>query len=256
MAGSDFDNSFVKPATATDFTMPRHKAASLLVSASYRMKPGLVRIVGARRAMRACLNVAWLFKRFAFELAGEVYGPSFHNAALALSSDVLQRWIPKQGSVIDIGCGTGRWCRESAKYAKAVTGIDFSEISIATARARGPDNIEYIVGDVERQLGGRRFDVALMVHLLEHIDDPESLLRSVRGISGRLIIEVPDFESDVLNLVRHANGTRFDSDADHVREYTLDVLCQQLSRSGWQIVHSEQRGGSILAIAALSSAAE
>jgi hypothetical protein len=41
----------------------------------------------------------------------------------------------------------------------------------------------------------------------------------------------------------------FYSDADHVREYTVDILNSQLVRNGWQVVENRKRGGGVLAIA-------
>jgi Methyltransferase domain len=94
-----------------------------------------------------------------------------------------------------------------------------------------------------------QFDIALLIYVLEHIENPDSLLQAISLIAPTLIIEVPDFESDALNLVRQTLDSPYYSDADHIREYTLDILHQQLERNGWQIDYSERLKGSILAIA-------
>lgn len=207
-------------------------------------------MLGAKRVLRICLNSSWLLRQFAYELSGEMFGPSFHNASLALSEEVLRQWIPANGTVIDIGCGTGRWCRTAALYAQSVVGIDNDEAYMEVARSTSQEpNIEYIIGDFTTDLGDRTFDIGLLIHVIEHIDDVDTFLQALHRVASTLIIEVPDFESDSLNSVRHALGCPYYSDIDHVREYTLASLRRQLERNGWDIRYHEQRGGAILAIA-------
>ncbi|MGI9068135.1 MAG: class I SAM-dependent methyltransferase [Pyrinomonadaceae bacterium] len=230
--------------------MTRAKSSLGIVALSYRIKRLSQELLGGRRVLRVCLNASWLLRRFAFELSCEMFGESFQKSALALSGKVLREWIPSGGSVVDIGCGTGRWCREAARHARQVVGIDYDTSSIEAARSLSPEpNIEYIVGDVTRDLADRTFDVGLLVHVIEHIDDVDSFLQSLRKLIAILIVEVPDFEADALNLVRKELDCPYYSDGDHVREYTLTILRQQLERNGWAIRYSEHRGGAILAVA-------
>jgi hypothetical protein len=58
----------------------------------------------------------------------------------------------------------------------------------------------------------RSFDVGLLIHIIEHIDDPDFLLSSLQKLVNTLIVEVPDFESDSLNLVRLKLGSPYYSD--------------------------------------------
>lgn len=51
------------------------------------------------------------------------------------------------GPLLVLGCGTGRVCRGLAS-ARAVTGLDRSAPMIARARARGPENVRWVVGDM------------------------------------------------------------------------------------------------------------
>jgi hypothetical protein len=110
-------------------------------------------------------------------------------------------------------------------------------------------HIQYVVGDVTIDLSDSRFDVAMLVHVIEHIDDVDHLLTAIHKIAPILIIEVPDFEADPLNTARHTLGCPFYSDGDHLREYSLPMLRQQLERNGWSIQYQERRHASILAVA-------
>lgn len=237
-----------------DFEFRRDKPRIPLAAVTYRLARILRRIVGRDRLLRFAADEAWILRRIAFELAGEVYGESFQQHAMALSDDALGRWLPTGGSVLDLGCGTGRWSRASAPHAKRVVGIDFNRGLIERARAlTTSDRVSFVVGDITKplleQVGGERFDVALLIHVLEHIEDVGDLLTVLHDITATLLVEVPDAESDPVNTARRWMGAPFYSDEDHVREYTGAMLEDHLARNRWRIQHREQRGGAIVAVA-------
>jgi hypothetical protein len=88
-----------------------------------------------------------------------------------------------------------------------------------------------------------------VIHVLEHIEDSDRFLRELQNITAKAIIEVPDFESDPLNWVRWKVKTPFYSDADHVREYTEDILIGQLERAGWNVLETKKHGAALLVVA-------
>ena len=238
--------------SALQLTLPRAKPRSLLIGSGYRLAIVLRRLLGPRRALRLFLDAGWLLRRLAYETSSEIYGEAFHLACLGLSFDQLREIVPPGGTVLDVGCGTGRWCRTAAPIASTVVGIDYDAENIKKAKnLTSSKNVTYIVANATSELGqiigGRKFDVALLVHLIEHIDDPDALLASLRPIASTLVVEVPDFEADPLNRVRFRIGSRFYQDADHVREYTDIVLLDQLERNGWKTQKLVTRAGCILA---------
>jgi hypothetical protein len=91
--------------------------------------------------------------------------------------------------------------------------------------------------------------VALLSNVLEHVDDPDLLLRQVRRLAHTVIVQVPDFEADMVNRLRLKLGRPFYSDGDHVREYTVTMLRAHLERNGWTPRRIQQRGASIAAAA-------
>jgi SAM-dependent methyltransferase len=239
------------PSSAADITLPRSKPRAWVFSLACRAKALTILILGPNYLLRFCLNTSWLFKRFAWELTGEVFGDSFYEAAMGLSAEILQQFIPRGSSVIDIGCGTGRLCRFVANYADQVVGIDFNQSSIEIAKdLSNEEKIKYFCGDITQVLEIEcGFDVALLSHVLEHIEDPESLLISISKIASTLLVEVPDFEEDSLNIVRRELNCPYYSDADHVREYTLPILVDQIKKSGWILEYCERKKGSIVVFA-------
>jgi SAM-dependent methyltransferase len=203
--------------------------------------------------LRVCLFASWLLRRLAFELSFCVSGDTFRSVSGAMSEAVLASCIPPGGTVLDIGCGMGHWSRVATKYARRVVGIDYDPAVLRRARSLGVrtehERIEYLLADVNTALPDGPFDLVLALHVIEHIDDADALLTRVLGMTTNLLVEVPDFAADPLNFVRHAVGSPYYSDADHVREYTLAALIDHLARNGWRADRWEHRHGSMWVLA-------
>jgi hypothetical protein len=73
-------------------------------------------------------------------------------------------------------------------------------------------------------------------------------LQELHAVASNLIVEVPDFENDALNIVRLEQNCRFYSDGDHVREYTREILVNQLERNNWKVSETYKNGGAVLAV--------
>jgi SAM-dependent methyltransferase len=238
----------------SELAQPREKPFSPAASIAYRWTRLARPLLGRKRLLGWYLELSRLFQRLAFEICGEVYGEDFHAERTGVSRELVLRLLPPGGLVLDLGCGTGRWCAVAAERAGQVIGLDTSPTMLETARKRFPAaNIDYRMADVEtklsEQLEGLRFDLVLLFHVLEHIDDADALLRDLTVIAARVLVEVPDFDSDPLNYARLRLGRSFYSDSDHVREYTAPLLERQLSRAGWKVNRLEVRRGSIVAAA-------
>jgi SAM-dependent methyltransferase len=233
-----------------DISFPRQKPRHLGLSVAYRLMRLIRWSVGDRRALRLFLDANWICWRFSYETMVEHYGDAFCNTTFCVTDDLLRALIPPGGSVLDIGCGGGRLSRMAARHAGRVVGIDYDPRNIGIARAEEtPPHVEFRLGDVTAVLPGERFDLALLVAVLEHIEDVDQLLRQIHTVSRRLVVEVPDFDADALNLVRRDLGCLWYTDADHVREYTRPVLKEHLERNGWRPVRWETRGGMMLVVA-------
>jgi len=101
-------------------------------------------------------------------------------------------------SLVDIGCGDGRFLREVNKRyrGKVLLGIDYSLRAIHLARAMNPD-LNYECMDICKEKSVKQiFDVVTLVEVLEHIpidliNDFTHNLAGFQKTGGKLIITVP-----------------------------------------------------------------
>jgi SAM-dependent methyltransferase len=127
--------------------------------------------------------------------------------------------------VLDIACGTGYGTSILASQgAKNIIGVDASTEAIQYANEHYlKDNIKFILGDAQKFTLSTKIDVAISFETIEHLKDPECLLRNVVGIlkaDGKFIISTP---------IRH-KGT-IDTKPDnvyHQREWNETEFCQLL----------------------------
>jgi len=156
------------------------------------------------------------------------------------SHALLLREFPRQGDgrrVLDIGCAGGYLAEILAQRGFSVTGIDLP----GTAHASG---IQFVAADLDRGLPAldRRFDFIICADVLEHLREPERLLRECRerlAPGGALIASLPNsghayFRGHVLmgHFPRHDRGL---FDRTHLQFYTWHGWVDLLRRAGFLI---------------------
>lgn len=103
-----------------------------------------------------------------FHLDGDVDLASRRAEFIAASLDWINAAfeLGPGKNVVDLGCGPGLYAHELARTGADVTGIDFSERSIAHARRRAAEedlSIDYVLADYLEWKPDRRFDLATMI---------------------------------------------------------------------------------------------
>lgn len=104
----------------------------------------------------------------------------------------------KGKTVLDVGCGTGETAFLIAKRgARRVFGIDYAPQAIAVAEAtyKNPN----LFFEVKNVMSVReRFDAAVIMGTLEHIDDPFGLLKKLKTLlnpGGSIIVTSPNWSN-------------------------------------------------------------
>lgn len=125
----------------------------------------------------------WLVKPE--QVVKEIAETMMMRNSTTLYANWILRWIPKDFlenpglRVMDVGCWDGSllqqlppsWVRH---------GIELNEIAVSEAKARGLEVRQGKLSDIAMQSG--KYDLVLMLDVLEHIVDPVSALRDVAEI--------------------------------------------------------------------------
>jgi len=113
-------------------------------------------------------------------------------------TNVLQQSLPKDGRILDVGCGNGVISRHLGRAGFNVLGVDVSEKTIEAARANTTDlpNVQFMKKSAEELVAsGERYDAIICSEVLEHLNDPGSLISVLRESltdKGKLIVTVPN----------------------------------------------------------------
>ncbi|MGB9594873.1 MAG: class I SAM-dependent methyltransferase, partial [Candidatus Poribacteria bacterium] len=100
--------------------------------------------------------------------------------------------------VLDIGCGSGRYCIDLAKIgAEKVVGVDFADTAIKMACSLADDNnvsesCSFILGDFMDCSFDQPFDVSLAIGVMDYVSDPVPLISKMCQVTTeKLIMSFP-----------------------------------------------------------------
>jgi len=121
-------------------------------------------------------------------------------------TNFLKNSLPAGATILDVGCGNGVISRHLGKFGFNVTGVDVSEKTIEKANALNTlNNVSFIKKSAEELMAtGEQYDAIICSEVLEHLDNPESLLKVLNNIlseNGKLIITVPNGKGPRESLV-------------------------------------------------------
>jgi len=155
--------------------------------------------------------------------------------------------------ILDIGCGNGRYTIKFAKHSKETIGIDLIKSRINYARSRKFKNVKFeIMNALKTDFKEKTFDCIIAADLLEHVKNPNSLLKEVKRIlryNGDFIFSTPN-GNRVTSLLRKFIGRerkfpikvgfmmpdKLQTHGDyHYNEFSYDKLKELLNKNGFRI---------------------
>lgn len=214
--------------------LERRKRRNLLASAIYKLNRYWPLSKG--RKLDLMLDLAWVSHRLSIENASAF---SLNRGA---RNDFLHKFVRPSDRVLEIGCDRGQVL--ASVDAAVRVGVDRNEAAIAVGRAEHPE-LELLAVEARDYLAkSPPFDVLILSHVLEHVDEPEQFLASLGDRFDRVYIEVPDFDWTDLNAIRVARGrTLVHMDDDHVAEFDRDELEGMFADLGFKVLDREFRYG-------------
>ena len=123
--------------------------------------------------------------------------------------------------ILDLGCATGNYCRCLGKLGYSVKGADVNAEYVATARERGVDAV--LIEDAV-PFPDRSFDTVLVFEVLEHLADPEQVIKEAKRLSRHNVLFTTPNSGGVERL--QCEGLLFEhfADLDHKNFFTEESL--------------------------------
>jgi len=180
-----------------------------------------------------------------YYLADDVADVGIEELQQELSLEKIAAAVAGRERVLEMGFGTGLTTRELRGHGVATEVLEGSPLLAQRARAEHPGIVVH--EDLfETFAPGPVYDGVLALHVLEHVDDPSSLLAHVRTWlkpGGRLVAAVPNAQSlhrrlaVLMGLQPHLDSlSPRDHLVGHQRVYTLDGLRLDAEAAGFTVV--------------------
>jgi SAM-dependent methyltransferase len=190
----------------------------------------------------------------------EIYPPSYYSYAaphhtLAFSikhwldrrffRSILRRFGQPALRVLDVGGGAG-WelssLRASDPRVRETWVVDLDPEAAAIAERNGH---RYVCGPIEEFEPIQKFDLIMMLNLIEHVLDPEAVLRRVAGIlapGGLVLLKTPNFDSWDARLFRQRNWIGYHCPR-HWILFSRDSFTRLTDRVGLRVDHTSYTQG-------------
>ena len=143
--------------------------------------------------------------------------------------------------VLDVGCGEGFLASTIARQGNRITGIDIlPQPTLRDVFTR------YVRADLgtglpAAELDGAKFDKVLLMDVLEHLSQPETLLRACREVlrpNGQAIVSVPNVANITVRLAlafgKFEYAERGILDKTHLRFFTRKTARRMLESCGFE----------------------
>jgi len=142
--------------------------------------------------------------------------------------------------VLEVGCGDGAVLQRLAGvgFGKRFTGIDISQSAIRAANDRQIEHAQFEQFDGQDiPFATGSFDLAILTHVLEHVEYPRKLIYEASRIARNVFVEVPlednmrlprDF---ALDAVGHINFYKSKSIRRLVQSCGAKIICTKLTHS-------------------------
>lgn len=160
----------------------------------------------------------------------------------------VDRFIIRDGMVLEMGSYLGDMTEQILTRVEEVTVIEASSELATGVAGRFGSRVSVVNATFEEVDLEPTFDTIFLVHTLEHLDDPVSVLRRARSWlrpNGSLIVAVPNANALSrqiavrMGLISHNSAvTPGEWKHGHRRTYSLDVLISHVLQADLSVVDS------------------
>jgi SAM-dependent methyltransferase len=169
--------------------------------------------------------------------------PDWYESDAAWKAERVRQMMRKHGidpaSICDVGCGTGGvldHIRQTVRPTTKLVGYEMSPQAIALAPEERKQRITFVTEWSEAHDG--RFDLMLVLDVVEHVEDYLGFLRSIRGRADLFIFHIP-LDVSVQTVLRASPFTRARESLGHLHYFSRDTALATLRDTGYEVIDEE-----------------
>lgn len=147
---------------------------------------------------------------------------------------ILDKFFKKPGKVLEVGCSTGIMLDILKKEDWETWGVEPSK-SGAVAKKRGHKVVKNYFE--KTKLPKNYFDLVVMNHVLEHMDDPVRVLEKTKTVlkkGGIVYVDVPNIGSLASKI--YGKNWKYLLPDEHIHHFTPETLKKLLEEAGFKVV--------------------
>lgn len=162
------------------------------------------------------------------------------QADFPIKRRLVQKFIPKGGLLLDVGCGKGFFVKDCADNGLDAQGIDLSESGVQyAAQTLGVKATCGSLHDMKEGLG--LFDAVTFWATIEHLPDPKEMLKDISSVlkpGGYLFLDT-GIGDDWLDRLLPGAVQWYDP-PQHLFVFSERGLRNSLQSAGFQVVHFDR----------------
>ena len=175
--------------------------------------------------------------------------PTWHEEDSAWKAGHILRLLQQEGlepaTVCEIGCGAGgvlSSLHEQLPSSEVLVGYDVAPQAIELAQRHATSRLRFVQGEFVP--ASAPYDLALLVDLIEHVENPFELLRDVARNCRYCVLHIPlDMSADM--VIRGTPLTRVRSLVGHIHYFTKDLALALLAETGFDVVAHAYTGSMV-----------
>lgn len=178
-----------------------------------------------------------------------------HRYAYDFDFDVMHAFMIRsfepffrKGSLLELGSFKGDFTGRFLSYFDDITCVEASALAVGEARERLGDKVKFVNAQFENVSLPGKYDNIVLTHVLEHLDDPVSVLKRINdewlSEGGRLFLVCPNANAPSrqiavkMGLITHNTAvTPAEAEHGHRCTYTLDTLERDAVTAGLDVIH-------------------